>query len=46
MILKGKVALIAGGARGIAAAEAKLFAREGVTLAVGDVPRIRPERDG
>jgi cyclopentanol dehydrogenase len=35
--LKGKVALISGGARGQGAAEARIFAREGATVVVGDV---------
>jgi NAD(P)-dependent dehydrogenase (short-subunit alcohol dehydrogenase family) len=37
MRLDGKVALISGGARGMGAAEARLFAREGARVVVGDV---------
>ena len=37
MRLEGKVALISGGARGMGAAEARLFAREGAAVVFGDV---------
>lgn len=35
--MTGKVALISGGARGQGAAEARLFAKEGARVVVGDV---------
>jgi NAD(P)-dependent dehydrogenase (short-subunit alcohol dehydrogenase family) len=37
MRLAGKVALISGGARGMGAAEARLFAREGARVVLGDL---------
>jgi cyclopentanol dehydrogenase len=37
MRLSGKVVLISGGARGMGAAEARLFAREGAKIVIGDV---------
>ena len=37
MRLEGKVALLSGGARGMGAAEARMFAREGAKVVIGDV---------
>ena len=37
MRLEGKVAIISGGGRGKGAAEARLFAREGAAVVVGDI---------
>jgi NAD(P)-dependent dehydrogenase (short-subunit alcohol dehydrogenase family) len=37
MRLQGKIALISGGARGMGAVEARLFAKEGAKITIGDV---------
>ena len=37
MLMENKVSLISGGARGMGAAEAKLFADEGSKVVIGDI---------
>ena len=37
MRLEGKVAIVSGGARGMGASEARIFAREGAKVVIGDL---------
>jgi D-sorbitol dehydrogenase (acceptor) len=44
MRLKGKIAIITGAARGIGAAFATAYAREGATVAIADIDMVRAEQ--